>query len=366
MKIVFRVDSGSHMGIGHVMRCLTLAHELKKNNHQLFFITKNHKNFSKKVIADHFPVSVMDSGVPRDLSAAERHDYANWLGESWESDLEKTNKILAGIGQLDLVIVDHYSLGKDYEQGLQCSRVMVIDDLMNRSHHCDLVLDQNITANQVKYSQLMEKKETKLLMGPPFAMLRPEFEELHKQVSVGDSSREIKNILIFFGAADVNGDCLKIARALTANEFARFNITFILQSEHQDYPELSKLLSAYQKAQLLSFVPNLAELMAKTDLFIGAGGTTSWERACLGVATALLSVADNQTLICQELGEKGICHYLGRSDRMTKNNWQAFFEEIVPQNSLWYGFRSRSYQLIDGMGTKRVASAIEEILNAKN
>ncbi len=366
MKIVFRVDSGSHMGIGHVMRCLTLAHELKKKNHQISFITKNHKNFSEKAIADHFPVSVIDSGVPRDLSVSERYDYANWLGESWQSDLEKTNKILEGIGQVDLVIVDHYSLGKDYEQGLKCSKVMAIDDLMNRSHHCDLVLDQNITADQKRYDQLVEKKGAKLLMGPPFAMLRPEFEGLHKQVSIGDSAREINSILVFFGAADVNGDCLKIARALTPNEFSRFNITFILHSEHQDYPELSKLLSSHKKAQLLSFVANLAELMMKTDLFIGAGGTTSWERACLGVATALLSVADNQTLICQELGEKGICHYLGRSDKMTKDNWQTFFEEIVPQNSLWYGFRSRSYQLIDGMGTKRVALAIEEILNAKN
>lgn len=361
MKIVFRVDSGFHMGIGHVMRCLTLASELKKNNHEIIFIIKNHLGFDSELINKKFMTYVLEKGVRTDLSYESKKDYRNWLGETWQDDLIQTNKILTQIGLVDLVIVDHYALDESYERKLLASKVMVIDDLMNRDHYCDILLDQNITANNEAYKNFLIKKDARLLAGPQFALLRDEFKEKHLQVNIGDKNRIINSILIFFGASDVNGDCFKLANALSDEILKKYHITFILNSSHKDFKKLENKIQIYPNIHLMSFVDNLANLMMKTDLFIGAGGTTSWERSCLGVATAILSVADNQTLICEELGRRQVCLYLGPSLQMNNIKWLQFFEEIVPNNSLWYGYRSNSFNLIDGLGTSRVVAAIEEM-----
>jgi UDP-2,4-diacetamido-2,4,6-trideoxy-beta-L-altropyranose hydrolase len=245
-----------------------------------------------------------------------------------------------------------------------CSRVMVIDDLMNRMHFCDLLLDQNITAVYEVYKKLCLKENTQLLMGPEFALLRPEFEEKHNSVNLGNELRSIKKILVFFGASDVNGDCLKMAKSIP-DFLSSYEFTFILNEQHADFNELKNILSKYSNIRLLSFVDNLADLMVDHDLFIGAGGTTSWERACLGMATALFSVADNQTPICEELGRRKISYYVGHSQLMTKAKWTAFFKQIVPDHSLWYDYRKEAFQLVDGKGVRKVVAAIEHI-NVKN
>ena len=359
MKIVFRVDSGLHMGIGHVMRCLTLGNYLKDKGNDVFFITKNNLGFIQDQIKNKFPLFIIDGGVDRIFSQEEKDDYNLWLGEDWSSDLKKTNDVLAEIGNVDLVVVDHYSLDAFFEKGLISKYVMVIDDLMNRKHCCNILLDQNITANLDTYKILSDEIKAQLLIGPTYALLRSEFAQKHQKV-ISDNSREIKKVLIFFGAFDPNSDCLTIAKSLRADELRKFEFTFILNSTHRDFSALSELLENFSNIRLLSFVDNFADLMLEADLFIGAGGTTSWERACLGVATALLSVAENQIPNCEELYRKKICHYLGPSQSMNLDKWRHFFNEIILDTSLWYAYRSNSYQLVDGLGTKRVAEVIEE------
>lgn len=366
MKIVFRVDSGFHMGIGHAMRCLTLALRLKNNGHEIFFITKNHLGFSEKIISDCFKLFVIDGGVSSELTTQAKKNYLAWLGEGWEADLKKTNNLIDKIGKVDLVVIDHYSLDERYERQLSSKYVMVIDDLMNRGHSCDILLDQNITASHSVYKNLLKNESAVTLLGPENALLREEFEILHTKVTIGDESRAIKSILVFFGASDVNGDCLKVAKALPLSDWSNYEITFILNSSHRDFSELASQIRPFPKARLWSFVENLADLMLTSDLFIGAGGTTSWERACMGIATALVSVADNQTAICKELDKQKICLFLGSSLEMNEMRWRDFFREIVPNNSLWYNYRNQSYKLVDGLGAKRVTLAVEKILNVKN
>lgn len=360
MKVVFRVDSGQHMGIGHVMRCLTLGEYLKNEGFEVFFITKNNLGFIQDQIKEIFPLYIIDGGVDRVFSLEEKDDYSHWLGEDWALDLEKTNNILTEISNVDLVVVDHYNLDAKYESGLNAYHVMVIDDLMNRQHRCSILLDQNITADQDKYKSFSKKADAQLLLGPAYALLREEFTDGHQKVVI--KSGDIKKILIFFGAFDPNGDCLKIIQSLNPEVLRKFEFTLILNSTHGSYLELSKIIQEYNNIRILTFVENFAQLMLETDLFIGAGGTTSWERASLGVATALVAVSDNQIPNCEELAKKNICHYLGLSRSINLYKWQHFFNVIIPNASLWYNYRKNSYQLVDGLGTKRVAEAIKEKL----
>ncbi|MDD4975390.1 MAG: UDP-2,4-diacetamido-2,4,6-trideoxy-beta-L-altropyranose hydrolase [Bacteriovorax sp.] len=361
-KIVFRVDSGNHIGIGHTMRCLTLAQELKKNNYQIHFITKNHAGFVQKQIADNFPISILEGGVQRTLSPEESLNYENWLGQTIDDDLSATNKCLNEIGGTDLFVIDHYSLNASYEEKIRAQKIMVIDDLMNRSHSCDLLLDQNITAQKELYTKLMTKSEALYFMGPRYALLREEFQALRAQVDQDNFNRPTKNILVFFGGADSEGNTLKLARALDEEVFRKYNFTFILNSQHADFKLLSEIKINHSKIKLISFVENFGKLMGDTDLFIGAGGTTSWERACLGVASALVAVAENQMGNCLELKKTNNIYYLGSSKTLTRDSWNTFFSEIVPDETQWYRFRQNSFQLVDGLGAKRVADSIKQVL----
>lgn len=362
-KIVFRVDSGNHIGIGHVMRCLTLAQELRLAGHEIFFITKNHIGFYNTQISILFSLHILENGIQGELPNLSKSKYSSWLGESSEADLEKTNKIISKIGPVDLVIIDHYALDEKYETGLQSKKVMVIDDLMNRKHFCDILLDQNITADQFAYQKLTSKPGTILLLGPDFALLRDEFGVRHKSISIGDQNRRINKILIFFGASDINNDCLKIAKALTVDVILYYELTFILNESHTSFSEVQSLLKAYPNIQLFPFVADIADLMFQSDLFIGAGGATSWERASLGVASAIVSVAENQTRICEKLNRLEIAYYLGLSVQMTTEKWSEFFRDIVPDHSMWNLYRKNSFKLVDGLGTKKVSKHLEKILN---
>jgi len=341
-KVVFRVDSGNHIGIGHVMRCLTLAEKLKYK-FQVHFVTKNHLGFLHKPIAEHFSLKILEGGVQGPLSAKERSSYENWLGQSPEDDLLYTNQYIKEIGGADLFIVDHYSLDASYEKNIHATFLMVIDDLMNREHFCDLIFDQNITARAEGYHALMKKREILYLMGPKFALLRSEFQALRQAVDKEQFNCPVQNVVVFFGGADEQGHTLNLARSLKPDHLKKYNFTFVQSSTHPDFSSLQDLQKNHPEIRIQGFVEDFAQLMLSADLFIGAGGTTSWERASLGVASALVAVAENQVGNCVELQKTNNIYYLGKAEEMDSSKWDSFFREIVPDTSLWYRCRKNSF-----------------------
>jgi len=360
-KIVFRVDSGNHIGMGHLMRCLTLANELQKHNFEVHFITKDHSGFVSELISGKFHTKIISGGVKTALSSEEKKDYSNWLGQTEEEDLLQTNQYLNEISGADLFIIDHYSLDIRYEEKVQAQHVMIIDDLWNRKHVCDLLLDQNIAARKENYKNLMSR-EPRYLMGPQFALLRNEFRKLKQLVDQSLFNRDVKNILVFFGGADEQGYTYKFASAIDPDYFNKFTFTFVLNETHADYKSLKKIQLKYPAIKLLSFVDDFAGLMLNSDLFIGAGGTTSWERACLGIASALVAVAENQIENCRQLQQSHNAYYLGRADEMTPAQWNSFFNKIVPDSGLWYVCREKSFMLVDGLGASRVVDEIKKVV----
>lgn len=362
-KIVFRVDSGNHIGIGHVSRSLTLALELAKNNYQVSFITKNHKGYVHDMIAEKFKLFVIEGGVNRELEAAEKNDYKAWSGSTSEDDLKRTNQCLQEIKDVDLLIIDSYSLDAAYEKELGAKKVMVIDDLFSRKHFCDLILNQNITATDDSYKNLSEKSGTKFLTGPKFALLREEFKTLRLAVNQSKFSRVTKNIMVFFGGKDVGGDTLRLVQSLNVDNYDKYNYHFLMDKAHKDYPEVMNLLKNKSGVVLRELSPDFADQMKDTDLFIGAGGATAWERSALGVASAIICIADNQLDNCLGLSKTENAYYLGQSLEMDSNKWNAFFSETVPDTKLWARIRTNSYQLVDAQGAVRVSDSIRQLLN---
>ena len=184
MKVVIRTDASIQIGTGHVMRCLTLAEGLKYKNVRVEFICREHKgNMISYIKSRGFEVHIIpllkkDTGIPS-LSKAKVKilDHADWLGSTQEQDAHICHQIL---GKLipDWLIVDHYSLDQVWEMKLQGSfqKLMVIDDLADRSHACDLILDQTYNRKLDDYKSLVTSK-CQVLVGSKYALLRPEFSE---------------------------------------------------------------------------------------------------------------------------------------------------------------------------------------------
>lgn len=339
------------------MRCLTLAHELKKQNVTIFFLSKDHTGNINSIIEENFKLHILSGGVKTPLSTS---DYSKWLGGTVQEDALSTNDFLKSIGGCDLLVIDHYALNSDYEKSIEAKNIMVIDDLANRTHKCNLLLDQNITASNEKYRSLLEG-EAKLLLGPKYALLRNEFKDLRAKVNTLQFDRPVKKIVVFFGGSDADGLTLKLAKAL-GEVLKQYEFHFVLSDSHRDYGSLSKMLSRYPESYIHPFLKNFGELMLTADLFIGAGGTTSWERAALGGASAVVAVAENQVGNCQELHKNEVCYSLGRPGDLTGTVLQNFFSKIVPDQSLWYRYRKNSYALVDALGKERVVKEIETIL----
>jgi UDP-2,4-diacetamido-2,4,6-trideoxy-beta-L-altropyranose hydrolase len=359
-RIVFRVDSGYHIGVGHVMRCLTLAQKLKEKNHDIYFLTNNHAGNINSVIEKDFKIELISGGLQKALEESEKLNYKSWIGESLEEDLKKTNAFIERVDGCEIFIVDHYAVDSDYEKKINAKKIIVVDDLANRRHYCDILIDQNITADEKNYSSLLDK-ESRLLMGPSFALLRDEFKSLRTKVNPQLFNRATQSILIFFGGADVEGLTLKFV-SMVSEFLDQYNFHFVLNKTHRDFVTLNKILKSYPNCTLHSFVENFGELMLKMDLFIGAGGTTSWERASLGVASALVAVAENQMGNCRRLHETENCYFIGRSCDLRAEDWLKFFTQIVPNESLWYRFRKNSFALVDALGASKVTDEIEKVL----
>ena len=184
MKIVFRTDASSQIGTGHFMRCLTLADELKKQGAQIRFISRNLPPHLSEMLkakgVEYIPLITDATQEPIDELT-----HSNWLGTSQNQDAQATIQALADCS-CDFLVVDHYALDKRWESAvrLSCKKLMVIDDLADRQHDCDVLLDQNFYADmQTRYIDKVPE-HCQLLLGPRYALLREEFRTSREKVKV--------------------------------------------------------------------------------------------------------------------------------------------------------------------------------------
>ena len=198
MRIVIRTDASQQIGSGHVMRCLSLADSLRDFNSTVEFITRSHESNLDKLIENKgFKVYSLPNPSKYRVQQG-LNKYTSWLGVQQDLDADETIKILKDKSP-DYLIVDHYALDYKWEHKLRsCTKkIMVIDDLANRTHDCDVLLDQNYVLDQEgRYHKLLSPNVIQLL-GPKYALLRKEFEGISKDRQ--QSHETIKSVFIFFG-----------------------------------------------------------------------------------------------------------------------------------------------------------------------
>ena len=204
LTIMFRTDASLEIGTGHVMRCLTLASGLLERGANISFLCRAHDGNLIDLIRSHgFSVYVLPLLLQVDDNDQTQTDlpHAAWLGCNWERDVEHCRAMMRD--PVDWIIIDHYALDYRWEKAMRdkCHEMMCIDDLADRKHDCDILLDQNLGRTEEHYRKFVSW-ETKLLLGPRYALLRCEFAEWRDASLNSRKQPKLRHLLVAMGGVD--------------------------------------------------------------------------------------------------------------------------------------------------------------------
>lgn len=360
--VFFRVDASIDIGTGHVMRCLTLAGAMQQRGAKVHFICREHEgNLCDLIEQRGFSVHrlPMGSQVPSEIDEAPVH--AAWLGaDLWEDAKGTLDAIEASGSMPDWLVVDHYALDARWETYLRAAvdRIMVIDDLADRDHDCDLLLDQNLVDKQNERYNGKVPDKCNLLLGPSYALLQPDYTGIRADVQPREGP--IKRILVYFGGVDRNDLTLKAVDALLAVGRPEIEVDIVLSSNSSQFRRMQDHISGRPEMHLHTKLQSLAPLMAAADFAIGAGGATSWERLCLGLPALVVTVADNQRPIATELSRRGLVRWLGDANDVEKRDIQDALQNVV-QEGLDIAWSTNCLAVVDGRGSGRVITAMMQL-----
>lgn len=357
VKLAIRTDASPATGIGHFMRCLTLADAVAAQGGQIRFVSQT--------LVDPLPAMLARRGyefisIPANEKAAADGDLAHsaWLQGTMAADARATLSAL-GDHSWDWLAVDHYALDARWERAVRpaAARILAIDDLADRRHDCDLLLDQNLHATTSGRYQDKLPAACALLAGPDYALLREEFAHWRDRRHPADG--RIRQIFVFFGGIDaenLTGRALAGLAALTPQDF---RVKVVIGGANPHRANLAAGCERYGY-ELHVQSERMAELMAESDLAIGAAGTSSWERCCLGLPALLVSLADNQLPIARSVAERGAGLYLGSHAEVTVAAIGAAVEGLRREPARLAAMARTAAALVDGQGVQRVMVQLKE------
>jgi UDP-2,4-diacetamido-2,4,6-trideoxy-beta-L-altropyranose hydrolase len=360
MNVVFRVDASIEIGTGHVVRCLTLADALKDIGISSHFICRDYEGNLAKLIKEkgHKYVLLPLIEFFSRSTKSEELAHADWLGASQKDDAESCKSIILAL-KPTWVIVDHYGINEPWEMHIAeiGTKIFAVDDLADRDHYCDILLDQTIGRSDKDYESHVPRSAV-ILCGTKYSLLRPEFMEWRERSLILKRSGEIRRVFVNLGGVDKNNLTSTALKSLEETSLAdNISVVIVLGEQCPNIQSVKKIAASSRfSTKVLVGSKNMAELMASADIAIGAAGTTSWERCCLGLPTLMLVVADNQRTIAANLAGVGAAQILSKTGLNCEI--KSFFKTIKPNDILRM---SKSASLVaDGSGAIRVARIIAQ------
>lgn len=332
-QVFFRCDASPNIGAGHVMRCITLAKAMKEQGWDCHFLTG----------------SETETTVP----ALQKNNF------SIHSDVFEPEKA-------DVLIVDSYKLNAEYETRARqwAKHVVVIDDLADREHNCDLLIDQTFNRSSDDYKNLTPVT-AKILTGSQYAILRSEFSALRDDVAKRRTG-EIERVLVTFGATNIGHNLEKTILALTNLKTKFLTIDLLIGGHANEDTNLQILIEDLKErsreVRIYNHVEDMAKLMCDADLAIGAGGTTSWERCCLGLPTLMMEIAENQTTLAKNLASSGAIINLGWHEEVTSQDIETKIDTMLEDTIAVRKMSERAAQICDGQGTQKIIDAIHNLI----
>lgn len=325
MNIFFRVDASVEIGTGHVMRCLTLADGLKGEGMNIFFVCRKTEGHMGQVIQERgYEVLLLDYDpfhMQKDVEIMLWHT------------LDK---------EIDVLIIDHYGIDIEWEKQIRpfVKKIIVIDDLANRKHDCDVLLDQNFFLNMEHRYEGLVPENCRLLLGPRYLLLRKEFYEVERR-----RRTEVKHVFVFFGGSDPTEETKKALHALKKLQLNGVAIDVVVGNSNPNKTEIEKFC-AQIGANFYCQVNHMAELMAKADLALGAGGVTMWERCFAGLPSLVTIVANNQKKSAEDAAKAGAIELLGWHEDVTANTYIAGIKKILAFSERLVEMQEKGYEIV--------------------
>ncbi len=340
-RVFFRADASPQLGGGHIRRCLVLADVLRTAGWDCTFAVAAGSVAVVPLLArsDHrvIEISIHDSC---DLSAFALHDF-------------------------DLAVIDHYGLGAEFEQKCRAwaKRILVIDDLANRPHDCDILLDATLGRTEGAYRSLVSAS-TALLLGPRFALLESRF--FARRMTLRDPMETVGAAFVSFGTVDSADLSSKAVIALRAAGMP-IKIDVAVGAASPNIRTLQEMADDdVSPARIVVDSDDMSALMAAAAIAIGAGGVTSWERCCLGLPSLIVTVADNQKEGASTLDRAGAAKWLGSVGSLSDDQLRAAVKSLIEDHTGRAAMRAAALTITDGLGARRVVSAVEDPVRAKD
>ncbi|MES2661926.1 MAG: UDP-2,4-diacetamido-2,4,6-trideoxy-beta-L-altropyranose hydrolase [Pseudomonadota bacterium] len=365
-NIIIRTDASLEIGSGHVMRCLTLANALRKQQRQIRFITRALAGHCNDLIQSQgFPIDVLDA--PQNIkiekfssvhSLSQTLSHENWLGVSWQQDAAETSNVIKK-HDVDWLIVDHYSLDSIWQTAVKpyYKNLMVIDDLADRNHICQLLLDQNFSNSLHKHYSHRTPKFCKHLLGTQYALIRENF-LANRPDALQRRQGQLEKMLVFMGGSDNENDTSTVLHGLLLSIFKNLHIDVVLGKSCPHHESIRALCTQFPNARLHIQTDHMAELMRDADIAINAGGSITWERCVLGLPAIVVIQSKNQQAIAESLHKLGAHLTLGWAQNLSAQDYVDALS-LIDREQL-KKMSEISSALCDGLGADRVVRAILE------
>jgi UDP-2,4-diacetamido-2,4,6-trideoxy-beta-L-altropyranose hydrolase len=356
MRVLIRADASPTIGSGHIARCLTLARVLRQQG--------SHVAFACRLLPGHRLDALQDEGfetfaLPEYYNGEDPQQAIESM-LPWQADVAALAQALERHPPFDWIIVDHYGLDHHWQTAVRrwAPRIAAVDDLATRTYSVDLLLNQNLSGSPEAYATLLTPG-CRTLLGPRFAMLRDEFCGPAIEIKP-----EARRVLVNFGGFDAAMQTHHAMLALA--DFHELEVDFVAGADNPAWAQMQALVAHRPDWRLHRFVSDFYRLMREADLFIGAGGGTSWERAALGLPTICIAVSNNQQANGEVMAAVGAHVFMGAREDVSVQQLRQAIGFVVGNQGLRQSLAARSRQLVDGRGARRVAAALAgAVLNVR-
>jgi len=328
MRIAFRVDASREIGIGHLMRCLALSEELKKQGHKCYILSETSEEIITNKISE-FQVEFYKINELADAIKISKENCIDWI------------------------ITDCYSLNSEYIKKLKENfKVLSIDDNALIHYYSDAIVNQNIGADKLDYSA---EEYTRFFLGSKYVMMRNELLKRNEK----KEKDKVKKILITLGGADKDNFTLEILKILkTIDE--NVEVIAVIGPFNPFYNVLKEYVNKSNlMVNLIKSPEKMTDIYLESDIAISAGGTSCYELAYYGIPNLIITIAENQLNIAKELDRQGISIYLGDQKDVKSEKIKEKVKELINNHSLRKSMSQNGRDLVDGLGKRRIADFME-------
>ncbi len=353
--IWIRADANKEIGSGHIMRCLSVATELKKRGEHVTF-----------VVADEAAVALLEQKGQEYYVL--HSDYRDM-----ESELPKLRELFMQ-EKPDVILVDSYFATNHYLEQLNVyAKTAYMDDMFKVPYPVDVVINYNVYGDLLPYEEHAHPRNKAFLLGCSYVPLREEFQNAALQNETEQVLRQVReqvqNVLITTGGSDKYNLAGQVLGAVLSEEKTKTLQYHVVSGAFNGHlPVLKTLEAEYENVHIHTNVTNMSELMQKCDVAISAAGSTMYELCAVGVPTLCFSFVDNQERMVQTFVDKGLVHFGGDYLKDGEEMFAGLVTklcELISSKELRQSYSEKARLLVDGKGAERIAEKLSDFLKAK-